>query len=142
MIILDTNVLSELMKPQPDPSVQAWVDGQHELTLFVTTITLAEIRFGIAALPRGRRRTALDKAFEEGIRPLLADRVLAFDEAASKAYAAIRAAARSSGHAIGDVDAMIAAIARSRRLAIATRDVAPFEVAGLTVIDPFSSARP
>ena len=141
MIILDTNVLSELMKPRPDPMAQGWLDDQHELTLFVTTITLAEIRFGIAALPGGRRRAALDRAFEEGIRPMLGDRVLSFDDAASRTYAAVRTAARTAGQAMGDVDAMIAAIAQSRRFAIATRDVAPFEAAGLRVIDPFAAPR-
>lgn len=137
MIILDTNVVSELMRAQPDPAVIAWADRQHELTLHVTTITLAEIRFGLAALPHGRRRERLTAVFEDGIRPLFADRVCDFDESASHEYAALRSAARDQGLAIGDVDAMIAAIARSRRFDVATRDVSPFEAAGLRVINPF-----
>lgn len=137
MIILDTNVVSELMRSSPHPGVVGWVDRQHDVTLFLTTITLGEIRFGIAALPPGRRRDALRETFEASILPMFGGRVLSFDEPASAAYAEIRADARERGRAIGDVDAMIAAIAREHRFAVATRDVAPFEAAGVSVIDPF-----
>ncbi len=137
MIILDTNVISELMRAQPQASVVEWADRQAQSTLYLTSLTLAEIRFGIAALPKGRR-TKLNAAFEDGIRPLFQDRILDFDEGASTEYAALRADARSRGHAIGDVDALIAGIARARTFIVATRDVAPFEAAGLQVIDPFT----
>lgn len=137
MIILDTNVVSELMRPQPNPGVVAWADRQAEVGLFLTTITLAELRFGIAALPSGQRRTALAATLEDQIRPMFGNRVLDFDEPASASYADLRAAARRHGQAIGDVDAMIAAIAKRARFGIATRDVTPFEAVGLTVIDPF-----
>lgn len=137
MIILDTNVVSELMRARPDPIVVAWADRQAESSLFLTAISLAEIRFGIAALPRGRRRDTLSTAFENGIRPLFGNRILAFDEPASIAYAEIRAEAREDGLAIANVDAMIASIARVHRYDVATRDVAPFEVAGVRVTNPF-----
>ncbi|MGL5811096.1 MAG: type II toxin-antitoxin system VapC family toxin [Nocardioides sp.] len=140
MIVLDTNVLSELMGAAPHPAVVAWVDNQAPSTLFVTTLTLAEIRYGIAALPRGKRRILLGEVFEGGIRPLMGDRVLGFDEAASVEYAALRAAARAAGRAIGVADALIAAITAAHRFAIATRDRAPFEAAGLSVVDPFEVA--
>lgn len=137
MIILDTNVVSELMRAKPDAGVVDWADRQADTTLYLTAITLAEIRFGIAALPRGHRREALRDVFEAGIRPMFGGRVLAFDEPASSAYAEIRARARRQGAAIGDVDGMIAAIARAHGFTVATRDVAPFEAAGVPVIDPF-----
>jgi len=137
VIVLDTNVVFELMRADPAPAVVAWADRQQEITLFITSITLAEIRVGVAALPHGRRRTALATAFEAGIRPMFGNRVLDFDEPASTAYAELRADARARGLAIGDVDAMIAAIARVHHYSIATRDVTAFEAAGVPVIDPF-----
>lgn len=137
MIVLDTNVVSELMRLQPDPQVVSWVDKQAETTLYLTALTLAEIRFGIAALPAGSRRTTLRSVFEDAIRPLFADRVLSFDEAASREYAELRATARIRGRAIGDADALIAAVTRAHRFQIASRDTAPFTVADLEVINPF-----
>ena len=139
MIILDTNVLSELMRAAPEPTVVEWVDRQMRPTLFLTSLNLAEIRFGIAALPQGRRRSNLHEVFEESIRPLFGDRVLDFDEAASHEYAALRATARTAGQAIGDPDALIAAIARAHRFLVATRDTTPFEAAGAQVVDPWSA---
>lgn len=139
MIVLDTNVVSELMRPDPAPAVVAWVDRQAEATLFLTTISLAEIRFGIAAMPAGGRRATLSATFEEKIRPLFESRVLEFTESASKQYAVLRAEARSAGHAIGTMDALIAAIASEHRFAVATRDTAPFAAAGVDVIDPWAA---
>ncbi|KYH45214.1 type II toxin-antitoxin system VapC family toxin [Branchiibius sp. NY16-3462-2] len=140
MIALDTNVISELMRREPDVRVVSWVDQQASATLFLTSLTLAEIRFGIAALPAGRRRTTLSTTFEDEIRPLFADRVLDFDEAASREYAALQANARKKGLAIGDADALIAATVRAHRFFIATPDEAPFEAAGVRVINPFAAA--
>jgi len=138
MIVLDTNVISELMRSRPNPRVLQWVDQQDEATLFVATVTLAEIRFGIAMLPQGQRRAALDANFENEIRPMFGDRVLDFDESASRAYAAIRAAGARAGSAIGLADALIASVAYARRFLVATRDTSPFLVAGLQVINPFA----
>ncbi len=137
MIVLDTNVVSELMKSAPDPMVIRWVDAQADRALFLTTFTLAEIRYGIAALPDGRRRTGLSVAFEDRIRPLFEDRILDFDEAASHAYAKVRARMRPAGRAIGDLDALIAAIVVAHGARLATRDVRPFAEAGISVVDPW-----
>lgn len=140
MIILDTNVISELMRPSLEAAVVAWVDQQAASTLFLTALTLAEIRYGIAALPAGKRRRSLETAFEDGIRPLFAGRVLDVDEPASREYAALKAAARDAGRSIGDVDASIASIARAHRFMVATRDTAAFEAAGVRVVDPFTTS--
>lgn len=138
MIILDTNVLSEPLRPSPDPRVVDWLDIQAPETLFLTTVTLAEVRYGIAALPPGKRKTNLAERFETELLPLFEGRILTFDEPATRASADIRARARAAGGAIGDLDALIAGIARARRFGVATRDVQPFEAAGITpVIDPF-----
>ena len=139
MIIIDTNVLSEPLRPAPDTRVLEWLDAQVAETLFLTTITLAEMRYGIAALPAGKRRTRLAKRFEADVLPLFEGRILAFDESASREYAELRSRSRAAGQAIGDFDALIAGIANAHRFGVATRDVAPFEAAGVsTVIDPFS----
>lgn len=137
MIVLDTNVISELMRPAPSGVVLKWVDKQALLTLYVTAITLAEIRSGIALLPDERRKLDLTRNFEDGIRPLFGDRVLSFDEPASQSYSHLRATARAQGLAIGNVDGLIAAIARTHGFMIATGDVSPFRAAGLHVINPF-----
>lgn len=136
MILLDTIVLSEPLRPTPDPGVVAWLDEQAPETLFLSAVSLAEIRFGIAALPAGRRRDRLFAAFETQVLPLFDGRVLAFDDAAASAYAHLRAEARSAGVAIAMADAMIAAIALTHGFAVASRDVGPYLQAGLTVIDP------
>lgn len=138
MIILDTKVLSEPLRPSPDERVVEWLDAQIAETLFLTTVTLAEVRYGIAALPTGKRKAGLTERFEADVVPLFAGRILAFDEPATHEYAAIRARARATGLSIGDFDALIASIAKSHRFGVATRDVAPFEAAGVaSVIDPF-----
>lgn len=138
MIVLDTNVVSEPLRSAPAPQLIGWLDRQAVQTLFLTTITLAEVRYGIAVLPAGRRRDELDRRFEGEVVPLFAGRILAFDEPASREYAALRARARAAGRAVGDYDALIAAIARTRGFAVATRDTAPFEAAGVAVVDPFA----
>lgn len=136
MFVLDTNVVSEPLRPRPNPDVVAWLDRQVVETLYLTSIGLAELRFGVAALPSGRRRDRLGERIEE-LAVLFAGRILPFDEAASVAYAALRARARHRGESIGITDGYIAAIATAHRYAVATRDRAPFEAAGLRVIDPF-----
>lgn len=140
MIILDTNVLSEPLRSSPDGRLVEWLDAQIAETLFLTTITLAEVRYGIAALPTGKRKTSLSDRFEAELLPLFAGRVLTFDEPATREYAILRAQTRAAGMAIGDFDALIASIAKAHRFGVATRDVAPFEAAGVaTVVDPFRS---
>ena len=137
MILLDTNVISEPLKATGDANVLAWIDAQNIETLYLSTISLAELRFGIAALPEGRRRDTLDRSLEQRVLPLFVGRILAFDDAASRAYAALRARARAAGLAIAPADGYIAAIAATHGLAVATRDQSPFEAAGLVVINPW-----
>lgn len=142
MIILDTSVVSEPLRAAPHPGVVAWLDDQAVETLYLTTISLAEVRSGLAALSAGRRRRTLQDRFETEFLPLFAGRILAFDEPASGAYAAVRADCRRQGFALGDFDALIAGIATSHGFAVATRDTAPFLAAQVSVIDPFVDPGP
>jgi predicted nucleic acid-binding protein len=139
MILLDTNVISEPLKLSADAGVLAWIDAQMIETLFLSTISLAELRFGIAALAPGKRRDTLLNSFEQRILPLFAGRILPFDAADSEAYASIRARARTQGRAIAPADGYIAATATRHGLMVATRDTGPFEAAGLAVINPWNS---
>ena len=138
MILLDTNVVSESLRAVSDANVLAWIDAQIVETLYLSTISLAELRFGIAALPEGKRRDALHFNFEQRVLPLFAGRILPFDESASQAYATLRARARSAGLAIAPVDGYIAAIAAAHGFAVATRDTSPFDAAGLAAINPWA----
>jgi predicted nucleic acid-binding protein len=138
MIVLDTNVLSELMRPEPAKSVLRWFASQNNVALFTTTVTQAEILFGLALLPNGRRREGLlavgQKMFEEDFD----GRVLPFDASAAQEFALIAANRRVIGCPIETFDAQIAAIARSRRAAVATRNVADFQGCELIIIDPWT----
>ena len=138
MILLDTNVVSEPLKLSGDAGVMIWIDAQIVETLFLSTISLAELRFGIAALPPGKRRDTLHSSFEQRILPLFAGRILPFDSAASEAYATLRARARAEGKAISSADGYIAATAITHGLIVATRDTSPFEAGGLNVINPWN----
>ena len=137
MILLDTNVISEPLRLTGDVAVLNWIDAQAIETLYLSTISLAELRFGIAALPAGQRQDRLRTSLEQRILPLFADRILSFDAAASEAYAALRARARAEGKAIAPAFYYIAATAATHGLTVATRDTGPFEAAGLTVINPW-----
>jgi toxin FitB len=139
MILLDTNVISEPLKLTGDVAVLNWIDAQNIETLYLSAISLAELRFGIAALPAGKRRDTLQVSLEQRILPLFAGRILPFDTAASETYAAIRARARAQGQAIAPADGYIAAIAICHGLIVATRDTSPFVAAGLTVINPWNT---
>lgn len=138
MILVDTNVVSEPWKPRPDRQVLAWLDAQAVETLYLSAITVAELRFGIAVLPSGKRRRALDERMERTLLPLFAGRILAFDLAATKPYAELMARARAAGEAVGQSDGHIAAIAAAHGLIVASRDTAPFEAAGVAVINPWT----
>ena len=139
MILLDTNVVSEPLRLTGDAAVLAWLDAQIIETLYLSAISLADLRFGIAALAPGKRRDTLHASLEQRIVPLFTGRILPFDAAASEAYAVIRARARTQGKAIAPADGYIAATATSHDLIVATRDTAPFEAAGLTVINPWNT---
>ncbi|RQR26750.1 MULTISPECIES: type II toxin-antitoxin system VapC family toxin [unclassified Burkholderia] len=138
MILVDTNVISEPLRREPSQAVIEWLDAQNVETLFLAAISLAEMRFGVAALPEGRRRDWLHQSIEQRVVPLFRGRILPFDDAATKAYAGLRAKARATGNAMASADGFIAATAAANGLIVATRDVAPFEAAGLRVIDPWA----
>ncbi len=138
MIVLDTNVISEMVRPKPDEAVLAWLAAQPMSSLFITATTQAEVLYGLTPLPAGRRRDDLFAA----IRPIfdedLAGRVLPFDTHAALIYPAIVADHRRSGQPISQFDAQIAAIVRSRGARLATRNVRDFVGCGIELIDPWS----
>lgn len=136
MIVLDTNVLSETMRKSPDPQVITWLDANPFRSLYVSAITVAEIRYGLAIMPTGARRDRMRQRFETRILPLFAGRVLRFDLADADAYAELMAATRAAGITIGRSDGYIAATARAAGMSVATRDAA-FRATGVPVIDPW-----
>ena len=137
MILLDTCVVSEPLRLGPDSRVIEWIDAQQLETLFLSAITVAELRAGGARLPAGKRRAGLHESLETRVLPLFAGRVLPFDLGCTQAYAELTAKARASGLAIASADGTIAAIAAANGLAVATRDTGPFEAAGAAVINPW-----
>ncbi len=140
MVLLDTNVVSEVMRAAPNAEVLAWMDDLPARRLFVSTVTEAEIRTGIAILPAGGRRRLLADAVERTLGTLFSGRVLPFDSDAARAYADIAAARRASGRPISQTDCQIAAIASSRGMAVATRNLRDFFGTGVEVIDPWKGA--
>jgi hypothetical protein len=140
VIILDTNVISEPMRAAPDPAVIAWLNGQLYAALFTTSITVMELRFGIERLPEGRRKADLWDVLDFTLSRLVGARVLIFDTPAAAMAARIAAETEKAGMPMGQADVQIAAIASTHGLAIATRDVAPFQAAGLAVINPWTQA--
>jgi predicted nucleic acid-binding protein len=137
MLILDTNVISETMQPMPSARVMAWWAQQQAGELFVTTVTIAEILYGIEILPQGKRRAALLAGAERMFGNVLASHILSFDEEAARAFAEIAASRRSQGRPIAELDAQIAAIASSRRAMLATRNTADFEGCGVRLVHPW-----
>ena len=137
MILLDTNVISEPLRREPEPGVIEWIDAQALETLYLSAITVAELRAGIALLPVGKRRTGLLENLERRVLPLFAGRVLPFDLPCTQTYAELIAKAQKAGLAIAAADGFIAATAAANGLAVATRDTSPFEAAGVTVINPW-----
>ena len=137
MIVLDTNVVSEAMKPEPDAAVRAWLNEQAAETLYLSSVTLAELLFGIGALPAGKRKSMLDRALT-GLLELFKDRVLPFDTKAARHYADLAVTARNGVRGFPTPDGYIAAIAASRGFIVASRDTAPYEAAGVKVINPWA----
>ncbi len=138
MILLDTNVISEPWKPVPNEAVIAWLDAEAVETLFISATTIADLRFGIAAMPSGRRQTILRDRLEGEVLPHFSGRILSFDLTTSQFYSELMARARASGKAIGTADGYIAATAAANGLTISTRDTSPFQAAGVKVINPWS----
>lgn len=139
MIVLDTNVISELWRVEPNPDVLAWIDAQAIETLYLSAITVAELRYGLATMPEGKRRTIYQERLEHEVLMVFAGRVLAFDLDTAKVYAQLMARARAEGKAIGKADGYIAATAAAHHLMVATRDTSPFEAGGLEVINPWGA---
>jgi predicted nucleic acid-binding protein len=137
VILLDTNVVSELMKPAPSPEVEAWLGAQPSAGLFISAVTEAELRFGLALLPEGARRDPLAKALEAMLAEDFAQRILPFDSAAASAYARIAADRRKAGWPIAQFDAQIASIAYSRNATLATRNTDDFEGCGVQLVNPW-----
>jgi len=140
LILLDTNVVSETMRPQPDARLVRWLDSQLVETLHLSAVSLAELLLGIAVLPDGRRKAGLAEALTHQTRLLFEGRILPFDAAAAASYGALVARARAAGTAVGMADAQIAAIADSRGLAVASRDTGPFVATDVPVVDPWAEA--
>ena len=142
MILLDTNVVSEPMRSRPDRSVLAWLDAQAAESLYLATISLAELLLGIASLPAGKRRKVLAAALDQQIIGLFGNRIVSFDTSAAQAYPDVVTRARRHGHSIGVADAQIGAIAAARQFIVATRDERPFKAASIAVINPWTAPPP
>jgi predicted nucleic acid-binding protein len=137
VILVDTNVVSELMRPAPAPAVADWIRSQPDREVYTTAITLAEVRYGIERLPSGRRKERLRATADEAF-DAFADDVLSFDVAAATEYAIIASSRERAGAPIDGFDGQIAAICRARRAAVATRNGKHFEGTGVDVIDPWT----
>lgn len=137
MIILDTNVVSEPMKPGGDPRVRDWLDEQIAETLYITSISISELLLGVELLPDGKRKEGLAVQLSDLLMTLFGDRVLSFDLDAATTYAARISKARAAGRAISLADGQIAAIAAVHGFTVATRDTAPFVAAGVPVVNPW-----
>ena len=140
MILLDTNVVSEAMTREPHPRVRAWLDAQAAETVFLSSITVAELLFGIGALPAGKRKDALAAALDD-VLGVFAARVLPFDTSAARRYGDLAVRARAAGRGFPTPDGYIAAIAAAHGFAVASRDLSAFKAAGLPVIDPWTAGR-
>jgi predicted nucleic acid-binding protein len=138
MIVLDTNVLAALMRAVPEKAVTEWLDQQPGESVWITSITLFETRFGLALLPAGRRRQNLESAFDDLLKEDLENRVLDFDSAAATAAAALAAARQKSGRPVDMRDTQIAAIVLARRATLATRNVRYFTDLKIPIIDPWA----
>jgi toxin FitB len=139
MIVVDTNVVTEVMKDSPIQAVVSWLNGQETSTLFLTSITLGEIRYGLRIMPQGKRRLQLEQGFERILVEAFADRILAFGEEASRYYGEVMGRRREIGRPLSVQDGQIASIARANGYAIATRNVRDFVECGVEIINPFET---
>ena len=137
MIVLDTNVLSEAVRPAPSSTVLKWLAAQDPMGVFTTTITQAEILYGVEVMPPGKRRTALSAATEQMFSKEFEGRILSFDEKSARWFASVVCGREAIGRPISQMDAMIASIARGRRAVVATRNVSDFEFCGIGVVNPW-----
>jgi predicted nucleic acid-binding protein len=140
MFVLDTNILSAIMGSKPVPEVAAWIGGQREDLLFTATVCQAEVLAGLAIMPEGRRRLALEAAARAIFMEDFGGRVLPFDTAAASAYADIFAARKRAGRPAAPLDLMIAAVARAKGASVVTRDASGFEGCGVPLINPWQAS--
>lgn len=139
MIILDTNVISEPFKPKPDPAVMSWLDAQEPQTLYITTVSLAEMFAGVHKMPEGRRRADLQQLVENKIQSVFENRILAFDMPAAQAFGRVNADACAVGNPIAFADCAIAAIAAANGFILATRNVRDFKGTGVEIFNPWGA---
>lgn len=137
MIVVDTNIISELMKPEPHAGMRRWVNAQAYESLYLTSVSWYELLYGLELMPSGKRRGSLGLTLNALRLELFADRILAFDEKAASELSKLMAQARRDGIAISLGDGQIASIALQHGFAVSTRDVAPFEAAGVKVFNPW-----
>jgi predicted nucleic acid-binding protein len=138
MILLDTNIVSEMIKPTGDANVRRWIDSYAELDFFIAAPIIAELRFGLALLPEGRKRDALSKACDTIEDEIFAGRILAFDQRAAHAFARLRARRKMLGKPLAVMDAMVASIASAHAMTLATRNIADFADLDLALVNPFA----
>ena len=141
MFVIDTNVASELMRPEPTPAVAGWIAARDAKELYLTAVSEAELLYGVAIMPPGRRRDMLEDSMARWLDRGFGERILPFDSAAARAYADVAARRRSAGRPIGEADCQIAAISRSRGAVLVTRNVRDFEGTGVDVVDPWTIAQ-
>ncbi len=139
MLILDTNVISEMMKPVPNDFVQAWLNTQFSESLHITSITWAELMKGLESMPDGQRKNDLFAALQAVRTQIFEGRILPFDEAAATHYGKLTVMTQRAGQTMGEPDAQIAAIAFDQRMTVVSRDTTPFQAAGLRVINPWDA---
>lgn len=139
MILLDTNILSEVMRLRPDPRVKAWFKAQGDTELFTTAVTVGELHFGIAIMPEGKRRDDIAHRIDRTLSYNFENAVLPYDDTAARIFGRLSGALRRNGTPVGAADAMIAAIALSHNAVVATRNVKHFEPCGVEVVDPFAA---
>ncbi len=139
MTILDTNVLSEVVKPRPEPKVLDWLGAQNYREVFVTALTVAEMFHGLNRMPAGKRQSELFAAVDAMFQHEFAGRILPFDEAAAMSYADLMAGLERAGRKVGSFDAQIAAVARVHTATVATRNIKDFEHSGVSLVDPWAA---
>lgn len=139
MIILDTNVVSEIMREKPDACVMRWLDRQNPEQMHITAINLAELLIGVELMPNGKRRQALESTLSQVVKEFFSGRILPFGEPAARTYSLLLSRARNSGRTISVADGQIAAVAAVHGFTVATRDISPFEAAGVRFVNPWES---
>jgi predicted nucleic acid-binding protein len=139
MFVVDTNVVAEVMKASPAPAVVSWLNAQDTALLFLTAVTIGEIRYGLGAMPHGRRRLQLEEGFERLIALAFTGRILVFDEEAARHYGEVMARRKEMGRPLAVLDGQIAAIARANSCAVVTRNVRDFLDCGVETVNPFES---